>query len=108
MRYRKTEDGTAVRVSVRSGAIIPRSDESRIRKKPRPSEAAPGDTPSEVVTKETWAGLDAEVERTVRRRRLRRKLQLAQRQRAQGFNGFVPPPALNRAPFAKSEPDERA
>lgn len=102
MRYLKTEDGTAVRVAVRTGAIIPRSDESKLRRKPRPTEAGPADTPADAVTKVTWAGFDAEVETAARRIRLRRALLLAKRQAAAAYKGFVPPTTRNRAPFKQA------
>jgi hypothetical protein len=111
VRYRKTEQGVAVRVAVKSGAIIPRSDESKLRKKPRPTDAGPSDTPSDVVIKETWQGMEAEVERAVRRRAHRRQQMLANRQAAP-HKGPLPPRTRKRSPFvsqqASSEADERA
>lgn len=79
MRYRKTDNGVAVRVAVSSGAVIPRSDESKLRKKPRPPEPGPADTPHEAALAETWEGLEAEIERAVRRRHKRRQQMMAVR-----------------------------
>lgn len=103
MRYRKTENGVAVRVAVKSGAIIPRSDESKLRKKPRPVAPGPSDTPSELALKETWEGMETEIERAVRRRQQRRQRMMDARQPAQ-YKGSLPPRTRRRAPFASQPP----
>lgn len=58
VRFAFLEDGTKVRVSVRSGAIIPRPDILRKRRTPRPKEDGPKDTPPTVVLKRTFMDED--------------------------------------------------
>lgn len=55
--HRFLEDGTKVRVSIggaASGSIIPRPEILKERRKPRPTEAGPKDTPKEVVLERTY------------------------------------------------------
>ena len=54
------EDGTKVRVSKKSGAIIPKPDRSNLTCLDRTKDYKPGplDTPAELVLKKTYAGED--------------------------------------------------
>ena len=54
------EDGTKVRVSKKSGSIIPKPDRSNLTYLARTKDTKPGplDTPSEAVHKKTYAGED--------------------------------------------------
>lgn len=53
VRFAFLEDGTKVRVSVRSGAIIPRPEILKVRRTPRPADT-PKDTAPDVVLKCTY------------------------------------------------------
>lgn len=53
IRFAYLEDGTKVRVSIRSGAIIPRPDILKKRRKPR-GDDTPKDTPPTVVLQRTF------------------------------------------------------
>lgn len=57
IRYAFLEDGTKVRVAVRSGAIIPRPEILKYRRKPR-AEDSPKDTPATVVLQRTFQDED--------------------------------------------------
>lgn len=57
IRYEFLEDGTKVRVAVRSGAIIPRPEILKFRRKPRP-EDTPKDTAATVVLERTFQDED--------------------------------------------------
>ena len=94
------EDGTKVRVSKRSGTIIPKPEDLKMRKVPRPSQPGPMDTPPEEATRETWQGLEAEYQRLVLRRQAHAE---ATKQRRQGapYTGSLPDPTRYRAPFGK-------
>ncbi|XP_020587777.1 uncharacterized protein LOC110029693 isoform X2 [Phalaenopsis equestris] len=55
--FRFMEDGTKVRVSrgqEASGSIIPRPEILKLRRKPRPTEPGPKDTPIDVVLEKTY------------------------------------------------------
>lgn len=52
--YRFLEDGTKVRVSVKSGAVIPRPEILRQRRKPRPEKDGPKDTAPDVAVERTF------------------------------------------------------
>lgn len=57
VRFAFLEDGTKVRVSVRSGAIIPRPEILKVRRKARPADT-PKDTPPDIVLERTYKDED--------------------------------------------------
>ncbi|CAN0432646.1 unnamed protein product [Hapterophycus canaliculatus] len=56
--YKFLEDGTRVRVSKRSGAVIPRPEILKVRRQPRSNLTGPKDTAKEDVEEVTFRGLD--------------------------------------------------
>lgn len=98
MRY--LEDGSKVRVSKKSGTVIPKPLEATERSHPRPSKPGPSDTHPDDATSETWDGLEAEYARAVNRLRARAEAN-AIAQRAEPFTGTIPDAARVRAPFGQ-------
>lgn len=99
---RYLEDGTKVRVAKKSGTIIPRPETLKVRRVPRPTEPGPSDTPTELVQKETWPGLEFEYQRLLARRAALAAENAARREAAHRPDALadVPFTTRKRMPFA--------
>jgi hypothetical protein len=106
VRYRKTDDGKSVRVSLDSGVVVPPSDESRMRRKPRPDTPSPVDTVPDAVLEETWKGIDLEVQRAIARMQGRRERLLGGRQPPSTPPRFVPAATRARWVMQSTPPED--